>query len=97
MALYSLGLLRIKKLTHMQPLCSAERDESSSDDAAAAIAPAPTAQRPWVDRTVSLMEGSLGGMGKASEAGPGLGAGTVFISRLSPSPDSKTGGGPAPL
>lgn len=61
------------------------------------VPPTPTAQRPRVDRTVSLMEGSLGGMGKAGEAGPGLGAGTVFISRLSPSPDSNPGGGPAPL
>lgn len=34
----------------------------------------PTAQWPRVDRFVSLMEGSPGRMGKAGEAGPGLGA-----------------------
>ena len=36
------------------------------------LPPTPTAQRPWVDRIVSLMEGSPGRMGKAGKAGPGL-------------------------
>lgn len=46
------------------------------------LPPTPTAQRPgW--KGLSLMEGSLGRMGKARVAGPRLGAGPVFISRLS--------------